>query len=393
MRQLIELDLQRGCQVNPSSQSLLVNLLYIHSKENMNVNYKQGQHEIATLCWNLIQSDSIRCTPTPDLPLDTATAQSTTQQESESVLSCLVSSDYVEHDTYSLYSAIMRHIAPYYDTTPTLISPPSSLAALLSPLPLPPPILQSPIITIAHHIHHSLLRSIDPALYSTLSTLEIDPQLYLLKWLRLLFAREFSLPQSIHLWTGIFRDRKERETASVNPHEGLGLVNYIVLAMLLRIREAILDDPEYSNVLGLLLRYPQYDDDDVEESRAQDHDRAKIGLLLQQANTLRAHTTEAASEQCRKENRIAGVEWGEESEVRRQRRVVVEHGTASENKNGTIAARAPASAGSMAAALLFEGVGELARRAEGTFNELRVSLSSSSPLKIPAPDLGYPFSG
>ena len=49
-----------------------------------------------------------------------------------------------------------------------------------------------------------MLRRVDAPLQRRLAELGIEPQLYLLRWLRLLFGREFHLVDSCVLWDAIF---------------------------------------------------------------------------------------------------------------------------------------------------------------------------------------------
>jgi hypothetical protein len=54
---------------------------------------------------------------------------------------------------------------------------------------------ESPLTLKVTYIHQTLLRSIDPVLHAHLEKTEVIPQLYLLRWLRLLLCREFTRDQ------------------------------------------------------------------------------------------------------------------------------------------------------------------------------------------------------
>ena len=91
-------------------------------------------------------------------------------------------------------------------------------------------------------LQHELLQDRDPALYQCLQEHGIEPQIYALRWVRLLFGREFHLDDVIALWDAIF-------AAGID----LKLVDYVGLAMLLFIREQLLDRP-YEIVLKRLFK-------------------------------------------------------------------------------------------------------------------------------------------
>jgi TBC1 domain family protein 5 len=160
------------------------------------------------------------------------------------------------------------------------------------------------------------------------------------------------------LWDGIFAE-----------DPSLRIIEFISIAMLLRIRDALLAS-DYSGFLHLLLRYPAPDDGDH-----------RVSLLLQQAISLRDSVSALTGAQCRAENialgATAGVASGDDDDSWRR------SGTPTSSKQE----------GASAASLLADGggfVGDLAKgvfgRAEalginkalfGTFNEIRVSRAGS----------------
>lgn len=82
-----------------------------------------------------------------------------------------------------------------------------------------------------------------------LEGLDIPPQVFLIRWIRLLFGREFDFDNVLALWDVIFAEDPSLE-----------LIDHICLGMLLRIRWHLLDT-DYNGALGLLLRYPEQDKD------------------------------------------------------------------------------------------------------------------------------------
>lgn len=88
------------------------------------------------------------------------------------------------------------------------------------------------------------MKSKDPGLYSYLNSLRLEPQLFLLRWIRVLFGREFRLNETLILWDAIFAYDKN-----------LSLVDYIAVSMIIMIRDKLLSTDQ-NGVLQLLFKYP-----------------------------------------------------------------------------------------------------------------------------------------
>ncbi|KAF8976776.1 TBC1 domain, member 5 [Entomortierella lignicola] len=113
--------------------------------------------------------------------------------------------------------------------------------------PEPPAGKQTPVIEWSMKIFHYLER-VDNELYLHLKNLEIQPQLFGIRWFRLLFSREFPMDDVLSLWDGIF---------AKDP--SLNLCIFIGLALLLRIRDDLLEE-DFAGCLHKLMRYPPVKD-------------------------------------------------------------------------------------------------------------------------------------
>lgn len=76
----------------------------------------------------------------------------------------------------------------------------------------------SSIAARSRHIFEELLPQVDGALMSHLQSLDIVPQVFLIRWVRLLFVREFAFEDVLCLWDVIFAEDPSLE-----------LVDYICL--------------------------------------------------------------------------------------------------------------------------------------------------------------------
>ncbi|GAA6028006.1 hypothetical protein JCM8097_001826 [Rhodosporidiobolus ruineniae] len=261
-----------------TTQDRLTNLLFIYCKLNPEIGYRQGMHELlAPFLW-LVDYDSIP--PSADDP--------------DSLPRLVLARDWVEHDTWALFSALMKSAHVFYD---------HQLSVSVSPKPassFPPPATSSasngsstlvqPIVSIANHLH-SLLATLDPSLHSAFAQLQVEPQLYAIRWLRLLFSREFPLSDTLLLWDGLFaRD------------PSLQLTTHIALAMLLRIRDALIAAAAegYGEFLHVLLRYPSCPDGSF-----------RTTLLLRQAVYLRDNLSVSGADAVKRQNHELGAAVGE----------------------------------------------------------------------------------
>ncbi|KAK9453568.1 rab-GTPase-TBC domain-containing protein [Dipodascopsis uninucleata] len=201
-------------------QRKLLDILFIYCKENPDAKYLQGMHEILAPIFWVISMDSV----------DEENIQIPGEQDLQ--LLRVLSSKFVEHDSYTLFKFIMSRAWEWY--APPIKKKQENPGARLFP----------PIVLKARRIQEKLLRNIDPELERHLRVLGIEPQLWGMRWIRLLFGREFDFPKVLTLWDCLF--------AADNTLE---LVDFICVAMLLRIRDQLLVS-DYTGVMTLLLRYP-----------------------------------------------------------------------------------------------------------------------------------------
>lgn len=299
---------------------------------NPEIGYRQGIHEVLAPILYAVDFDSLKA------------SDSTT----DSLPHLVLSNHYVEHDTWSLFQALMRSAKSFYDFTPSVslsldksASSTTSLTFAHSSAGNSPAasVLVQPVVGTSIRIHDNLLKTIDYPLWEKMESLQVEPQLYAIRWLRLLFGREFTFSDTLRLWDGLFAE-----------DTSLRLMEQISIAMLLRIRDALLAS-DYSSFLQLLLHYPTPIDG-----------KQRIPLLLRQAIYLRDNNNASAGAQCRSQNielgAVAGTPFHEEYE--------------SERRTSSTLINRPEEVGSGV-------IGDLAKGLFGTFNDIRVSFPSYFP--------------
>lgn len=128
---------------------------------------------------------------------------------------------------------------------------------------------QSAILARCSFIFDVLLKKIDAPVYRVLESNGVAPQIFLLRWLRLLFCREFHLEDTLLLWDGLFADMFRTPGLGPFEYEGKGpsvevaraasvampLVDFVAVAMIRFVRRELLEADE-SGCMARLLKFP-----------------------------------------------------------------------------------------------------------------------------------------
>ncbi|KAF5668047.1 TBC1 domain-containing protein [Fusarium circinatum] len=209
------------------TQSTILDILFMYCKLNPERGgYRQGMHELLAPILHVIEQDAVDPTTLPEeIPLNDALIKT-------------LDHSFIEHDAFVLFSKLMERAQSFYEVKDVVPAPGSSLRT--------PKFAEqsSAIVERSKFIHEVCLQKVDPELATHLTNIEILPQIFLIRWIRLLFSREFPFEQFLVLWDTIF---------AVDPT--LELIDLICVAMLIRIRWDLLE-ADYSVCLQLLLKYP-----------------------------------------------------------------------------------------------------------------------------------------
>merc|ERR1711902_195299 len=92
-----------------------------------------------------------------------------------------------------------------------------------------------------------LLERIDYELWNLLKKQDLDPKFYALRWLMLLMAMEFQLPEVLRLWDSFLSD-----------HNRFEFVSYFAIAMLIKVKPQLMNG-NFAQNLQLLQKYPSFD--------------------------------------------------------------------------------------------------------------------------------------
>jgi len=194
-------------------KDMMMDILFTYAKEHEVVSYRQGMHELlAPIIYMLDQEKMVA--------------------SEKSVLSQLMDGNQLQNDAYIIFERLMKGTGSWFLGKNSGNDKDKESQT------------DSPIILKCQNIFHNILKAKDPGLYSYLCSLKIEPQLFLLRWIRVLFGREFKLNETLELWDSIFAYDKN-----------LTLVDYIAVAMIISIRDKILSTDQ-NGVLQLLFKFP-----------------------------------------------------------------------------------------------------------------------------------------
>ncbi|XP_072507333.1 TBC1 domain family member 5 [Notamacropus eugenii] len=242
LRAMIEQDVKRTFPEmqyfqQENVRKILTDVLFCYARENEQLLYKQGMHELLAPIVFILHCDH------------QAFLHASEAARPSEEMKALLNPEYLEHDAYAMFSHLMETAEPWFSTFEH--DGQKGKDSVITTIPFARPQDLGPsiaVVTKVNQIQDHLLKKQDIELYMHLNRLEIAPQIYGLRWVRLLFGREFPLQDLLVVWDALFAD-------SIS----LGLVDYVFVAMLLYIRDALISS-NYQTCLGLLMHYPPIGD-------------------------------------------------------------------------------------------------------------------------------------
>lgn len=186
----------------------LSQILLVYACINPSIGYRQGMHELAApILWVLLQDE------------DRET------KNSDNILS----SKYTTSDAFIMFESLMKYAQQWYITGSN-----------------PPP-----MVVLAQDFQETILKTIDNDLYTIFVEHGIEPQIFLIRWVRLLFSREFTFNRVLQLWDCIFA-----------ADSTLSIVTFICCTMLEKIHDQLLESST-TDILTTLLNYPSSPSEDI----------------------------------------------------------------------------------------------------------------------------------
>ncbi|KAG7397236.1 TBC1 domain, member 5 [Phytophthora boehmeriae] len=150
----------------------------------------------------------------------------------------LTAAECVEHDAYLLLEELMFRMAGTYCPNAPFTRK-SSKPQMEKPISSADQLPVSPLDDQMNRIHHHILSRCDPPTARHLVNLGVEPQMFLLRWVRVLMAREFETSQVWQIWDAIF---------SLTPSD-FSFINLLCVAVVREFRDEILAAEDPTSVL------------------------------------------------------------------------------------------------------------------------------------------------
>lgn len=218
-------------------QAMMVNVLFHYARQHPQISYRQGMHELLAPIIFVLHNDQQAFLHALELDYIREFPDALRDDLRE-----LLNPDYTEHDAFFLFNQVMDAVESWYSWNENYVKidqfsfMPFTKTSTLG--------LHNGLGVKLCRINQSMLKAHDFAIYTHLENMEIPLHVFGIRWLRLLFGREFILPELLILWDAIFADSL-----------AFNLVDYIFVAMLICIRKPLLNS-DYAKCLSYLMKYP-----------------------------------------------------------------------------------------------------------------------------------------
>ncbi|CAM9946583.1 unnamed protein product [Ectocarpus sp. 4 AP-2014] len=290
MTDTIKADLERlfptGCGdhfLAPARQELLLSVLSVWADLNTETAYRQGMHEVLAPLILALEKEVAAATRAEAIRGD-STAPATAAAVGEeggaaaaaaaaaktspwvgksivngeplnagthpafaAILGHGTTPEDLEADAFWLFSAVMNGLERFYEHGEKATST-SALGAARGGGEGGG--VDSPVVEMCKRLQGARMRAADPELQQHLSHLDISPQLYGMKWARLMFGREFRVEGVLLLWDHIFASSWIEGQPDVPE-----CIENVAVAMVVSIRHQLLAE-DCTGCLQLLMRYP-----------------------------------------------------------------------------------------------------------------------------------------
>jgi len=253
------------------TQELMIRVLLVYALVNETIRYRQGMNELLAVILQLLErekvdtklairslTDMLRRDDCVDD--DVKAGDSQQRQDALRAMAHLLDATQVEADAYVIFSLITsrmtnvfqpkdirrkervgardkgRRISASGNRTQLLRRSASEMRG--------DQYRKNYVIRRLRYVHDDLLRASDVHLSKHLRTLGLEPQFYLLRWMRLLFAREFPISQLCFVWDAVF---------ATTPDD-FDLCDYVAVAILSTYRKLLLETENLADLVSLLQR-------------------------------------------------------------------------------------------------------------------------------------------
>ena len=261
-KKLINLDLDRTFQElslfhNANIKKSLSNILFIWNKENSDVGYQQGMNDLLAVTFLALYPCYFKnnSKKTKDELLKIASEQLSAIKYAEYLYDFFHDEDELQSDLYYCFSRLMkRGIKELFENN---ITSEEKKEMSFKKYELfsnqwvhdPSDDIQNPLNIRCTMIIKEKLKAIDLELFQHFQRIGLNCGIFLQRWLKCMFDREFELKDIFTIWDAIF--------ATPDSKSGYGLIfiDYISISMILRIRKQLLESDQ-NECFMTLFKYP-----------------------------------------------------------------------------------------------------------------------------------------
>ena len=260
-KKLINLDLDRTFQElslfhQNKIKSNLADILFIWNKDNLDVGYQQGMNDILAVTFLGLYPcyfKNVKKLGKNEI-LKISSEQISAIQNAEDIYDFFHDEDELYSDLYFCFSKLMkRGLKELFETfkgTEKHIIDYKKYQLFSNQLEEEPTDdMQNPLNIRCTLIIKEKLKSIDPELYQHFKKIGLNCGIFLQRWLKCMFDREFDLKDIFIIWDSIFA------TPDVQNGYGLVFLDYIAISMILRIRKKLLESDQ-NECFATLFKYP-----------------------------------------------------------------------------------------------------------------------------------------
>ena len=265
IKKLINLDLDRTFQElnlfhDANIKKSLANILFIWHKENLDVGYQQGMNDLLAVTFLALYPCYFKnkTKKSKDQLLNIASEQLSAINNAEYLYDFFHDEDELQSDLYYCFSKIMkRGLKELFENN---ITSEEKKEMNFKKYELfsnqwvhdPSDDIQNPLNIRCTMIIKEKLKAIDLELFQHFQRIGLNCGIFLQRWLKCMFDREFELKDIYTIWDAIF--------ATPDSKSGYGLIflDYISISMILRIRKQLLESDQ-NECFMTLFKYPHID--------------------------------------------------------------------------------------------------------------------------------------
>ena len=266
LKDLINKDLDRTHQeidlfLQSKIKNILANVLYIWSKENQNISYRQGMHELLAILFLVFYPYYFPCTKKPkNTKNDIIEFLKDIELYKEDIYIFFHDEEEFQSDLFYIFEALMKKGMSNLFSPQILQKdePGYKMYEIFPQMWKDDSDEDKPtyVYRRCSLLVREKLKSLDNDLYAHFKKIELNCGVFLQRWLRCMFCREFPLEDVYIIWDIILYNEYMNENTE---KYSFIFMEYICIAMIFKLRDT-LKDADQNECFTTLFKYPETKD-------------------------------------------------------------------------------------------------------------------------------------